>query len=126
MAKQSDNTPSATALPQGSLDLLVLQTLDGGQKHGYQIARHIHATSGEVLRVEEGSLYPALHRLERRGWVEAEWGLSEANRRAKYYRLTRSGRAQLKVEVALWREMAEAIGRVVDAGKSRTPQLGEV
>jgi len=110
------------ALPQGSLDLLVLQALDGGQKHGYQIARHIHLTSDDVLRVEEGSLYPALHRMERRGWIEAEWGLSEANRRAKYYRLTRSGRTRLKTEVASWRAMAAAIGKVIDAGKA-TPRL---
>jgi PadR family transcriptional regulator, regulatory protein PadR len=75
-----------------------------------------------VLRVEEGSLYPALHRIERRGWIVAEWGLSEANRRAKYYTLTRTGRAQLKVEVAEWRAMAGAIGKVLDAGVA-TPRL---
>ncbi|MEN0110695.1 MAG: PadR family transcriptional regulator [Planctomycetota bacterium] len=103
-------------LPQGSLDLLVLQALDGGQKHGYQIARHIHSASDEALRVEEGSLYPALHRMERRGWIEAEWGVSESNRRAKYYRLTRSGRDQLQTEVDGWREMVIAIGKVIDAG----------
>lgn len=104
------------ALPQGSLDLLVLQTLAGGKRHGYQIARHIQATSGDVLRVEEGSLYPALHRMERRGWIAAEWGLSESNRKAKYYGLTRAGRSQLKTEVASWRATVEAIGAVIDAG----------
>lgn len=110
------------ALQQGSLDLLVLQTLAGGKRHGYQIARHIQATSDDALRVEEGSLYPALHRMERRGWIAAEWGLSESNRKAKYYGLTRSGRSQLKTEVASWREMVEAIGKVVDAG-AVTPRL---
>ncbi|MEO0531405.1 MAG: PadR family transcriptional regulator [Planctomycetota bacterium] len=117
MAKTTDN-----ALPQGSLDLLVLQTLEGGKRHGYQIARHIQATSDDALRVEEGSLYPALHRMERRGWIAAEWGTSESNRRAKYYGLTRSGRSQLKTEVASWRAMVEAIGKVVDAG-AVTPRL---
>ena len=109
-------------LPQGSLDLLVLQSLEGGKRHGYQIARHIQSTSGDVLRVEEGSLYPALHRMERRGWIAAEWGLSDANRRAKYYGLTRTGRTQLKTEIAGWREMVEAIGKVIDAGKV-TPRI---
>jgi len=118
MAASSDNS-----LPQGSLDLLVLQSLAGGKRHGYQVAKHIQSTSGDVLRVEEGSLYPALHRMERRGWIASEWGLSESNRRAKYYGLTRSGRAQLKVEVASWRAMAEAIGKVIDAG-AVTPRLG--
>ncbi len=112
-------------LPQGSLDLLILQALEGGSKHGYQIARHILAASDDVLRVEEGSLYPALHRLERRQWIAAEWGLSESNRRAKYYQLTRSGRSQLKTEVATWREMVEAIGKVIDAGPV-TPRVGHV
>lgn len=110
------------ALPQGSLDLLVLQALDGGQKHGYQIARHIQLASDDALRVEEGSLYPALHRMERRGWIAAEWGLSESNRRAKYYQLTRSGRGQLKTEIASWREMVTAIGKVIEAGKV-TPDI---
>ena len=118
----SANSPPA--LPSGSLDLLILQTLQRGEQHGYQIAKHIQTTSGDVLRVEEGSLYPALHRLERRGWIAAEWGLSDTNRRAKYYRLTRSGRSQLKTEVAEWRETVAAIGKVLDAGPV-TPCLGE-
>lgn len=118
MAKRNE-----PALPQGSLDLLILQTLEGPPKHGYQIARHIFSTSGEFLRVEEGSLYPALHRLERRGWVASDWGQSEANRRAKYYRLTRSGRSQLKTEVASWRAMVQAIGKVIETGAA-TPRLG--
>ncbi|TWT95946.1 lineage-specific thermal regulator protein [Botrimarina colliarenosi] len=123
MAAKLDSSLPQAPLPQGSLDLLVLQTLDGGKKHGYQIARHIQLTSGDVLRVEEGSLYPALHRMERRGWIAAEWGVSDANRRAKYYGLTRTGRAQLKTEVASWRAMVEAIGAVIDAGKV-TPRAG--
>ena len=91
MAKTQDNALPQAPLPQGSLDLLVLQTLEGGKRHGYQIARHIQATSDDALRVEEGSLYPALHRMERRGWIAAEWGTSESNRRAKYYGLTPLG-----------------------------------
>ncbi|MCA9238820.1 MAG: PadR family transcriptional regulator [Planctomycetales bacterium] len=102
-------------LLQGSLDLLILNSLAGGAKHGYAVARHIQAASDEFLKIEEGSLYPALHRMERRGWIAAEWGASESNRRAKFYRLTRAGRAQLRVEVAAWREMADAIGKVLGA-----------
>lgn len=108
--------PTESPLPSGSLDLLILNSLSGGAKHGYAIARHIALASEEFLKIEEGSLYPALHRLERRGWVAAAWGLSDANRRAKYYTLTRPGRAQLKTEIAQWRSMTEAIGRVLDAG----------
>jgi transcriptional regulator len=99
----------------GTLDLLVLKTLLRGPMHGYSIAESIQQTSDDVLRVEEGSLYPALHRLERRGWVDAEWGLSENNRRAKYYRLTRTGRKQLAVEVADWARLSAAIARVLAA-----------
>jgi transcriptional regulator len=106
-------------LLQGSLDLLVLQTLLGGAKHGYAIARHIHAASDEALRVEEGSLYPALHRMERRGWIEAEWGASESNRRAKYYRLTRQGRSQLKSHRAAWLAVVAAVGKVLGAAPAR-------
>ncbi|MEM1305735.1 MAG: PadR family transcriptional regulator [Planctomycetota bacterium] len=100
-------------MPPGSLDLLILKALSGGSKHGYAVARHIQTASDEFLRVEEGSLYPALHRMERRKWIVAEWGVSESNRRAKYYELTKSGRSQLKVEVAAWRDMAAAIGKVL-------------
>jgi PadR family transcriptional regulator PadR len=109
MAKPADNS-----LYQGSLDLLVLQTLVGGAKHGYAVARHIHVASGEALQVEEGSLYPALHRLERRGWIESEWGASESNRRAKFYRLTRKGRAQLKTQIAAWEAAVAAVGKVLN------------
>jgi transcriptional regulator len=101
------------ALLQGSLDLLILRTLIAGPHHGYAIARHLHQVSGAFLNVEEGSLYPALHRLERRGWVASEWGASETNRRAKYYRLTAKGRRQLEEEILAWEKMSQAINRVM-------------
>jgi transcriptional regulator len=101
-------------LLQGSLDMLILKTLSGGPQHGYAIARHLRQVSGEFLEVEEGSLYPALHRLERRGWVDTEWGLSESNRRARYYRLTHTGRKQLQVETSAWAAMRQAIDSVLN------------
>jgi PadR family transcriptional regulator, regulatory protein PadR len=100
-------------LVQGTLDLLVLRTLSWDAMHGYAIARHIRTRSREVILVEEGALYPALHRLERRKWISAEWGLSENNRRAKYYRLTRTGRAALEKELTSWTRYTEAVGRVL-------------
>ena len=100
-------------LLQGTLDLLVLQTLSWGPAHGYAIARWIEQLTGDVLQVGEGSLYPALHRLEEREWIEAEWRLSENNRRAKFYRLTSRGRQQLRAETARWARMVEAVGRVL-------------
>lgn len=119
MAKKNDN-----ALPQGSLDLMILKTLSSGKKHGYAVARHIQLLSDEVLTVEEGSLYPALHRMEKRGWIVAEWGLSDANRRAKYYSLTRTGRSQLKLEIASWQKMVEAIGKVIAPYPSKQSYTG--
>lgn len=101
-----------TAL-QGNLDMLILRSLDGGAKHGYGVARHIQLLSEEALRIEEGSLYPALHRLEKKGLVSSEWGVSEANRRAKYYKLTRQGKSQLAADVAAWRAAVEAIEKVL-------------
>ena len=101
-------------LVQGTLDMLILKTLKRGPMHGYGIAQSIQQISGEVLRVEEGSLYPALHRLELDGVVEAEWGQSEKNRRAKYYRLTALGRKQLIKETGRWRQLADAIARVME------------
>ncbi len=101
-------------LMQGTLDMLILKTLARGPMHGYRIVEHIQSTSDEVLRVEEGALYPALHRLELRGLLTAEWGTSENNRRAKYYRLTAAGRKQLAEETAYWTRMAAAIGRVME------------
>ena len=102
-------------LLQGTLDLLVLKALSWGPMHGYAVARWVQQVTGDVLRVEEGSLYPALHRLEARGWVEAEWGLSENNRRAKYYTLTPLGRRSLRAEASEWERFAEAVFRVVRA-----------
>ena len=101
-------------LLQGTLDMLVLRTLERGRMHGYAIAEAVHQRSDDVLRVEEGALYPALHRLELRGLLAAEWGLSENNRRAKYYRLTPAGRRYLETEHAAWNRMVIAIARVMD------------
>lgn len=104
----------ALDLLQGTLDMLVLRTLARGRMHGYAIAEAIHQRSDDVLRVEEGALYPALHRLELRGLLAAEWGLSENNRRAKYYRLTPAGRRYLETEHAEWNRMVTAIARVME------------
>ena len=100
---------------QGTLDFLILKTLSWGEMHGYAVARWIFDASGEELQIEEGTLYPALHRLEDRGWIEAEWGLSENNRRAKFYRLTGAGRAELAERVTGWRRFTEAVDRVLEA-----------
>jgi PadR family transcriptional regulator PadR len=100
-------------LLQGTLDLLILRTLQPGRAHGHAIAKAIERTSDEVLQVEQGSLYPALHRLIKRGWIAAEEGTSENNRRAKFYRLTPKGRRQLTVEAGKWDKMAAAIARIL-------------
>jgi PadR family transcriptional regulator, regulatory protein PadR len=104
-----------TDLLQGTLDLLILRTLRSGAKHGYAIAHHIQETSEGFLQVEEGSLYPALHRMEHRGWIAAEWGLSESKRKAKFYQLTGSGRAQLKAKTKTWQSLVGAIARILTA-----------
>lgn len=101
-------------LPQGTLDLLILKTLALQPQHGWAISERIQQISSSVLQVQQGSLYPALHRLERRGWIKARWGASENNRRAKYYELTRSGRKQLHAEADAWRKLAAAVGQVLD------------
>jgi PadR family transcriptional regulator PadR len=101
-------------LLQGTLDLLVLRTLQWGPQHGHGIGVAIRASSDDVLNVDHGSLYPALHRLERQGWVDAEWKLSGNKQRAKYYRLTSAGRRQLAVERTRWGRLAGAIARVLD------------
>lgn len=101
-------------LLQGTLDLLVLRTLSGGSRHGYQIAREIKQASNEVLHVEEGALYPALHRIEAKGWIEASWGLSENNRRAKFYGLTAEGRSALEDQSRSWDEYVSAVAKVMD------------
>ena len=102
-------------LVQGTLDLLVLRTLAWGPTHGYGVARWIQHITNDVLRVEEGSLYPALHRLEKRGLVKSSWGLSENNRRAKYYEITAQGRATLTRESATWATYAAAVGKVLSS-----------
>ncbi len=102
-------------LLQGTLDVLVLKTLSWGPRHGYAVARWIERVTDDVLRVEEGSLYPALHRLERKGWVTAEWGTTETGRRAKFYRLTPQGRRQLAEELTTWELFADAVRKVVHA-----------
>jgi transcriptional regulator len=107
--------PRELDLLQGTLDLMVLKAVSWGPAHGYTIARWIRDVSSDALRVEEGSLYPALHRLEERGFVESEWGASQNNRRAKFYRLTPRGRQQLRSESASWSRFAEAVFRVVNA-----------
>jgi PadR family transcriptional regulator, regulatory protein PadR len=101
-------------LLQGTLAVLILQTLAWGPHHGYGISQWIRARTDEVLQVQDAALYQALRRLERKGWVEAEWGLSENNRRARYYRLTPDGRKQLGVQAATWRRYAEAVFKVLD------------
>jgi transcriptional regulator len=106
-----EKTPNA--LLHGTLDALILKTLAGGPRHGYAIAKFIEDTTDETVLVEEGSLYPALYRMERRGWVEAEWGTSELGRRAKLYRLTRDGRAQLLKETATWRRFAAGVSKLL-------------
>ena len=103
---------------QGSLALLVLKSLEQGPMHGWGIALHIQRISNEVLRVEEGSLYPALHRMEQEGWIAAAWGLSENNRRARFYRLTAQGRKQLAVERENWQKIIGAVGLVLGFGQA--------
>lgn len=100
-------------LPQGTLDLLILRTLALEPQHGWAISERIQQISSDVLRVQQGSLYPALHRLERRGWIKARWGTSENNRRAKYYELTKTGRKQLEVEKDAWDKLTTAVAQVL-------------
>ncbi len=107
-------TADRLELPQGTLELLILKTLAPGQRHGWGISERIRQVSREVLEVRQGSLYPALHRLERRGWIAASCGTSENNRRAKYYALTAKGRRQLASDVEAWRALAAAVGHVLD------------
>ena len=113
MAKTADD--QRLELLQGTLDMLILRTLQWGPQHGHGIGQTIRAQSEELLKVETGSLYPALHRLEKRGWLKAEWGVSEANQKAKYYRLTAAGKAQLLREQNRWSQLVAAIGRIMNA-----------
>lgn len=103
----------ANALLYGTLDALILKTLASGPLHGYAIAKSIESASDETVIVEEGSLYPALYRMERQGWLEAEWGSSELGRRAKLYRLTRAGRARLAAETETWRRFAASVSKIL-------------
>lgn len=106
----------------GTLEVMILKALSLGRMHGYGVGRWIEQQGGDALRIEEGSLYPALYRLERNGLIESAWGLSEKNRRAKYYELTRRGRRALKTQLSTWAEFAQAVGRVL--GASRSPDTG--
>lgn len=101
-------------LPQGTLDLLILKALALESMHGWAISERLQQISREALQVQQGSLYPALHRLERRGWVKASWAISDNNRRAKYYKLTTKGQKQLAVETAAWRKLSTVVGAVLD------------
>jgi PadR family transcriptional regulator len=101
-------------LPQGTLDLLILKTLALEPQHGWAISERVQQISSDVLRLQQGSLYPALHRLERRGWIKSRWGASENNRRAKYYELTAAGRKELEVEESAWRKLAAAVAQVLE------------
>jgi transcriptional regulator len=108
------NQESKLDLLQGTVDLLILRTLQAGPLHGWGISERIQQISEDVLRVNQGSLYPALHRLEHQGWIKAEWGVSELGRRARFYKLTAAGRKQLELEAKSWARMAGAIGRVLE------------
>jgi transcriptional regulator len=101
-------------LPQGTLDLLILKTLALEPQHGWAISDRIEQISSEVLSIKQGSLYPALHRLARRGWIKAKWATTANNRRAKYYELTRSGRKQLEAEESAWRKLTAAVGQILE------------
>ena len=102
-------------LPQGTLDLLILKTLALEPRHGWAISERLRQISSAMLSIRQGSLYPALHRLERRGWIKASWGTSDNNRRAKYYELTRRGRARLDVEISAWRKLSAVVSQVIES-----------
>jgi len=106
-------SPAKLDLPQGTLDLLILKTVALEPQHGWAISERVQQISKDVLQIQQGSLYPALHRLERRGWVKARWGASENNRRAKYYELTAAGRKQLDREQSAWNKLAAAVAQVL-------------
>ena len=109
--------PASVDLLQGTLDFLILKTLTWGPMHGFEISRWIRKTTDQALEIEEGALYPALHRMERRGWLEAEWALTEHSRRAKYYELTKAGREQLKAQDSEWRRYVVVVGKILAAAK---------
>ena len=115
-------TPDAARLEllQGTLDMLILRTLQWGAQHGHGIGQAIRSQSDDLLRIETGSLYPALHRLEKHGWLKSEWGVSEANQRAKYYQLTAAGKRQLIREQDRWSRLVDAIGRIMNPARANT------
>jgi PadR family transcriptional regulator len=114
LSKQQGNTvTSRLELPQGTLDLLILKALSLGPQHGWAVSERIRQISRDALDVQQGSLYPSLHRLERRGWIKATWGTTDNNRRAKYYELTKMGRAQLHAEADAWQRLVAAVGLVM-------------
>jgi transcriptional regulator len=107
-------TTERIELPQGILDLLILKTLGLGPRHGWAISERLQQISRDVVQIQQGTLYPALHRLERRGWIKAHWGTSENNRRAKYYELTAAGRKQLAAEKDAWRKLTAAVAQILE------------
>ena len=111
--RRRKNADAGGDLLAGTLDMLILRMLRGGPMHGLEIAQRIERQSDDVLLVEQGSLYPALHRLEARGWIAADWGTTPGNRRARYYRLTRTGRARLRAEASRWEALVRAVARVM-------------
>lgn len=119
MAKPQDDR--RLDLLQGTLDMLILRTLQWGKQHGHGIGQTIRAQSDDLLKIETGSLYPALHRLEKRGWLQSEWGVSEANQRAKYYQLTALGKAQLSREQHRWSQLVDVIGRIMNPASGSEP-----
>ena len=119
MAEKSENYRNRIELLQGTLDMLVLRQLQWGAMHGYGIAQGIRFQSDEALQVETGSLYPALHRLERQGWVKSKWGVTESNQRAKFYEITKKGKQQLAAEHERWERMVRAIGAVMSPERER-------
>jgi transcriptional regulator len=114
VSKDCDVSHTALGLLQGTVDLLVLRALQGGPAHGYAVSRLVRERTDGVLAIEDAALYQALHRLEAQGWIDAEWGLSENNRRAKFYRLTAAGRQQLRSKVSAWKRYAAAVFRVIE------------
>ena len=102
-------------LPQGTVDLLILRTLSAGPQHGWAVSERVQQVSSDVLKIQQGSLYPALHRLERRGWIKARWGTSDNNRKAKYYELTRAGQKQLELETDSWLKLTAAVAQILES-----------
>lgn len=117
MGETKNRYRNRTEILQGTLDMLILQTLQWGPRHGYALSKAIRTNSGEILRVDTGSLYPALHRLERKGWIDAEWKASDVGPRLRVYRLTRSGRKQLVSERSRWERVTAAIAGIMNPGK---------